>query len=149
LTAGNFHPEVRVIRILLLVVSAFTAFVALVTVVDGVLMASASDGTRLWILGVILVGVLCWLRWRWQWRNVLLTFALIMGAAALVVFAVSGVGQSVQLSSSRAFGGLPHRIIDLLLGAQAILMATQLWMDRRQGSRSAESRAGDADDTAR
>ena len=124
--------EAVVSRNLILVLSAFTSLIAVVTLADGALIPSNHGVSRLWMLGVLVAGGLCWLRWRWSWRNSLLAPALIVGAAMLASFAAIGLGDSVQLSATGVGGSSPRGIMDVLLGAQAILMFSQLWRDRRQ-----------------
>lgn len=117
------------IRNLLLVLSAFTSLVAVVSLVDGALIASDTGVSRYWMLGVLVVGALCWLRWRWGWNNTLLVPALIVGAATLIWYAIAGIGDAVQISPTG--GDAPRGLMDVLLGAQAILIVAQLWSDRR------------------
>lgn len=116
---------------LLLVLSAFTSLIAVVTLVDGALIASPQGASRLWMLGVLVVGVLCWLRWRWVWSHALLFPALLVGAAMLLSFAIVGVGESVQISQTDPRGASLPGIMNVLLGLQGILMFYQLWRDRR------------------
>lgn len=119
------------LRNLILVLSAFTSLIALVSLVDGALIGSASGVSRYWMLGVIVVGALCWLRWRWAWKNTLLVPALLVGAATLIWYALAGMGDAVQISPTGS--DAPQGLMDVLLGAQATLILAQLWSDRRRG----------------
>jgi len=121
---------------LLLVLSAFTSLIAVVTLVDGALIASPHGGSRLWMLGVLVVGVLCWLRWRWEWSHALLFPALLVGGAMLLTFAIAGIGESVQISQTDPRGASLPGIMNVLLGFQGILMFYQLWRDRRTPAHS-------------
>lgn len=129
-------------KTLILILSAFTSLLAVAAMVDGALVTPVPGMRTAWMLGVVLVGVLCWLRWRWHWRNPLLTPALIVGAAMLVTFALSGVGQSVQVSSSAGAEPAPRGIMDVLLGAQAALVLYRLWRDRRDTQTGAQRPEG-------
>ena len=132
---------------LILIVSAFTSLIAVVTLVDGALVPSGRGVSAAWMLGIVVVGVLCWLRWRWHWPNPLLFPALIVASAMLISFALLGVGQSVQGFSSEAAGSTPRGIIDILLGAQGALMLYRMWRDRRPGQTRTQDPQGDGTDS--
>lgn len=130
-------------RNLILIVSAFTSLVAVVTMVDGALVPSERGGSAAWMLGIVLVGALCWLRWRWHWPNPLLSPALIVGAAMLISFALFGLGQLVRVTFTATAGSTPSGITDILLGAQGGLMLYRMWRDRRDGQTRAQDPEGD------
>jgi len=117
-------------RNLILVLAAFCALIALGALVHDALNSAAGGRAGLQMLGVLIVGALCWLRWRFEWQNVFLLPALIVGAVMLLLFAILGVGGAIRFSGLSSDAGSPPSVLDLLLGVLGALMLLQLWKDR-------------------
>ncbi len=132
-------------RNLTLVLSAFTSLIAVVTLVDGALLPASSGVSRTWMVGVLVVGTLCWLRWRWGWRHTLLVPSLLVGALMLLSFAAMGIGDLVQVSAAGNQDARPSGIMNVLLAVQGGLILVLMWSDRRAGGgrTSSEANAGD------
>ena len=118
-------------RNLVLVLSAFTSLIAVVTMVDGALLPAAGSMSRSWMLGVLVVDALCWLRWRWGWKHTLLVPSLLVGAAMLVSFAAVGIGNVVHVSAVGSEDAQPNGLMNVVLAAQGGVMFIQLWQERR------------------
>jgi len=136
-------------RSLILVLSAFSALIALGALVHDALSATAGGRAGLQMFGVLVVGALCWLRWRAERQNVFLVPALIVGSVMLLLFALLGVGGTIRFSALGSDAGSSPSVLDLLLGVQGALMLIQLWKDRfRSGGsgRPDEQRDPDAEE---